>query len=580
MNFHSPKGLTADLEPNALRGVKVALINMPIREQAMPNNPPVGLALLAARMRAYGAIPAIIDLNIYRIKDRSAQDRGLEHGRALTFSEARGLLGRTFAKIGEQHLVGLSGLITTLAWQTEIARTVREIDPGALLVSGGGLATQFGKVLFDWIPELDGVAHSEGDDITLKIALDAKTLRELGWGRAIGSGRLAPYYLEAVGQRPRFFYQGTRTANLDALPFPAYDLLREDVDGFPVLDRYLQAPVWGGAAKNSSATSFTMKRSISTVSSRGCPFACKFCFRGAQGERNYGVRSAENLAAEFIHYRNTYDVDFIGLLDDNFMVSPKRIRQLSEILEPMAHREGLRWGAHGRLDEAADLRPGEQSGSASSARLRVEDMARAGCIYIGFGAESASPRVLEAMGKGGFILSNGVLRIGEFEFPRTMIEGIRRTRGAGIHGNCTWIMGYPGETLQDLKTSIGFIAWQIEEATRGLSPGSSAHAIARQSVNTALFTATAYPGTEMFDHPRVRSQLAEVFGLSYERESKRPVADNAFRKYVLELNDATKLLATETGRPLNFSAIPDEQFLEIRSLIDAGRTLEVLDYHA
>ena len=151
-----------------------------------------------------------------------------------------------------------------------------------------------------------------------------------------------------------------------------------------------------------------MKRSISTVSSRGCPFACKFCFRGAQGERNYGVRSAQNLADEFLDYQTRYNVDFIGLMDDNFMVSPKRITQLADILEPYAQSGTLRWGAHGRLDEAADLRPDRQGGYKSADLLRVNEMRRAGCIYIGFGAESASPAVLEDMGKGGFMLSSGL----------------------------------------------------------------------------------------------------------------------------------------------------------------------------
>ena len=39
---------------------------------------------------------------------------------------------------------------------------------------------------------------------------------------------------------------------------------------------------------------------------------------------------------------------------------------------------------------------------------RAFDMARGGCVYIGFGAESASPHTLKHMKKGGFILKNGL----------------------------------------------------------------------------------------------------------------------------------------------------------------------------
>ncbi len=572
MNVIVPGTFVEGMGVSSLAGVRVTIINMPIREQARPNNPPIGPALLAARLRQFGAEPFLIDLNVYRIRDEEAERRGLPLGRSLNFDEARGLLERTFARIGSQHVIGLSGLITTLSWQTEVARMVREIDPDALLVSGGGLATQFRASLFDWIPELDAVSHSEGDDIILKIAQDAKTIRDLGLDRAEASGHLAPYFREKVCGRPRFFYEGGRSRDLDALPYPAYDLLEEDVDGFPVLEAYLEAPVWGGNARNSSATSFEMKRSISTISSRGCPFACRFCFRGAQGERNYGVRSAQNLVDEFLCYRERYNVDFIGVVDDNFMVSPKRITELADLLEPHA-KAGLRWGTHGRLDEAADLRPDREGGYKRAKLLRVDEMARAGCIYIGFGAESASAQTLEAMGKGGFMLSSGMEHINGYDFPRAMTEGIRNTRHAGIHGNCTWIMGYPGETLADLQTSLAFIKWQIEDATEGLTPGTSEWQDAASAINTSVFTATAYPGTEMFEHPRVQELLGQVFGLTFNPLTRQPVQDEHFRAYVLELNDATKMITNKDGSPLNYSAMTDDLFVEVRAMLD-GRDLE------
>ncbi|MBO6756968.1 MAG: radical SAM protein [Roseibium sp.] len=569
MNIAIPGAFLDSLERNALKGVKVTFINMPIREQAKPNNPPAGPALLAARLREYGAEPTIIDLNIYRIKDAEAERRGLELGRSLNFQEARGLIGRTLAKAGGQHLIGMSGLITTLSWQTEVARIVKDLDPDAILVSGGGLATQFRSALFEWIPELDAVSHSEGDDVVLKIALDAKAIRDHGFEKAYAAGRLSPFFLEMHENRPRFLYHGGRTPNLDALPYPAYDLLLQDVDGFPVLEEYLAAPVWGGSARNSSATSFEMKRSISTISSRGCPFACKFCFRGAQGERNYGVRSAQDLANEFMDYQIRYKVDFIGLMDDNFMVSPKRITELADLLEPLARAGDLRWGAHGRLDEAADLRPTRGGGYKMAEVLRVKEMRRAGCIYIGFGAESASPKVLDDMGKGGFMLNVGLEKIGGFEFPRAMTQGMRNTLEADIHGNCTWIMGYPGENLRDLQTSIGFIRWQQDLVTEGLKAGTEDHDKAIASINTSVFTATAYPGTEMFQHPKVRKVIGEVFDLKFDPKTHQPVADENFRQYVLELNDATKMITNADGRPLNYSDMTDDQFVEVREMLDA-----------
>ena len=91
-------------------------------------------------------------------------------------------------------------------------------------------------------------------------------------------------------------------------------------------------------------------------------------------------------------------------------------------------------------------------------------MYNAGCRYIGFEAESASPRMLELMGKGGSMLKYGVQDVFGFDVPRTMTVGIKNTIEAGIHANCTWIMGYPGETLADLQATVAF----IKMARRGL----------------------------------------------------------------------------------------------------------------
>ena len=51
---------------------------------------------------------------------------------------------------------------------------------------------------------------------------------------------------------------------------------------------------------------------------------------------------------------------------------------------------------HTRMDEADE---------------RLIDMAKSGCVYIGFGAESADEHTLTLMNKGGFILRNGMTPI-------------------------------------------------------------------------------------------------------------------------------------------------------------------------
>jgi len=265
------------------------------------------------------------------------------------------------------------------------------------------------------------------------------------------------------------------------------------------------------------------------------------------------MHSAEYIAAQFEEHAKKYRVDFIGMPDDNFAIDRQRIVELVPLLKPL----NIRWGTHARLDESD----------------RFKLMAEAGCIYIGFGAESASPKVLEAMRKGGLILKKGLKEVvvdgKTYQFPRTMIESIQECEDTGIHANCTWIMAYPTETLEDLKMSIAFIKWQEEfYASRGKSS---------DSVNKKMFIATWYPGTKMLNHPKVKRTLSDVFGISFNPLTGEPVCDENFHEYVLELDDATKLLHNpKTGEPLNYSDMPMDVFLKARECIDSDQIYKIL----
>ncbi len=554
--------LVKDVTPSEFEGMRVTFINMPLRESALPNTPPEGPLILAAILRRFGAEVHLIDLNAYRIKDDTATQRGLPNGRHLSYGEAEQMFLKHLNNTGDQDIVAFSGKITTLRWQEDMAKIVRKHQPDTFLVSGNGLATEIKMGLFNWIPELDGIARSEGDDAILIIARDAKLIKERGWSGAINSNKLSPFYKGEISGRGRFMYEGNRPSNLDEIPYGALDLLESDPYGYNVLEDYINVPVWGIAANNSSATPFTMKRSLTTVSSRGCPYACAFCYRGAQGERNYGMRTPEHRAKQVRGYVAKSGLDFIGFPDDNFAVDKRRIKKLTPVFKEYG-LDNVRWGTHTRMDEAD---------------ARLHDMAESGCVYIGFGAESAAEQTLKNMKKGGFILKNGITPMkvngGIYHFPTTMVNAVKNCRDTNIHGNCTWIMAYPGETLEDLKTSVAFITWQQDFWTNGCTPGTPAYETMRNGVNRKMFTATAYPGTEMWNV--VKPQLQEHFDISFNAFGQ-PECDENFHHYVLELDDATKILDDKNGNPVNFGELPLDTFLQAREHIDNDEIEKILD---
>ena len=542
--------------------MKVTFINMPLRESALPNTPPEGPLILSSILRNDGVEVHLLDLNAYRIKDETSENRGLPNGRHLTYEETEALIYKHLSNVGDQDVFAFSGKITTLRWQEEVAKIVRKLQPDTFIVTGNGLATEIRTGLFNWIPEMDAIARSEGDTVILDIVADARLIKQRGLKSAIISNDLKANSVVEIANKHRFIYEGGRPKNLDDIPYGALDLLESDPYGHNILEDYIKVPVWGIAANNSSATPFTMKRSLTTVSSRGCPYSCAFCYRGAQGERNYGMRSPEHIARQIREYVDKYQLDFIGFPDDNFAVSKKRIQQFPEVFKEYGVSD-IRWGTHTRMDEAD---------------ARVFEMSKAGCVYIGFGAESASPHTLTAMKKGGFILRNGItptkINGSLYDFPTTMVDAIKNCRDANVHANCTWIMAYPGEALEHLKTSVAFILWQQEFWTKGLVAGTPQYNANLAGVNTKMFTATAYPGTEMWKV--VKPKLSEHFDISFNAIGQ-PICDENFHKYVLELDDATKVLNDKNGNPVNFGEMPLDVFLQAREHVNNGNIEKILE---
>ncbi|GAF94586.1 unnamed protein product, partial [marine sediment metagenome] len=86
------------------------------------------------------------------------------------------------------------------------------------------------------------------------------------------------------------------------------------------------------------------------------------------------MRSVDGIVGEIISHRDNYDLDFIGLLDDNFMINKKRVIDFSKVMRDV----NINWGTHGRMDEADSE--------------TVESMGAGNCRYIGFGGESASAK--------------------------------------------------------------------------------------------------------------------------------------------------------------------------------------------
>jgi len=165
------------------------------------------------------------------------------------------------------------------------------------------------------------------------------------------------------------------------------------------------------------------------MTSRGCPYTCSFCVIPAVTE-GYRKHSVDYVLREIKSIKEHFpDVKHIRIFDDLYIVDRKRVQEIALRVEAEGLNQEISFGCWGRanlIDE--DL---------------MESFRKMNMLYVAFGAESGSSRVLSKIKPASTIESNQ--------------EAIDRLHDNGINPSCSIIMGHPRETEEDLWSSYEFI---------------------------------------------------------------------------------------------------------------------------
>lgn len=129
---------------------------------------------------------------------------------------------------------------------------------------------------------------------------------------------------------------------------------------------------------------FGKGRITPVMTSRGCPFDCKFCSVTAMFGRRYRFRATEDIIAELRVLTERNPKTIIFFYDDNFTASPSRTKELLRRMK----EEGItpRWTAQARVDVVKD-------------REMMELMRETNCLFLYLGLESINPETLQAYRK-------------------------------------------------------------------------------------------------------------------------------------------------------------------------------------
>lgn len=228
--------------------------------------------------------------------------------------------------------------------------------------------------------------------------------------------------------------------NLDILPFPAWDL-------FP-LENYWKLKYAHGP--------FETNRYLPLLTSRGCPYSCRFCVIPETNKGHWRFRSPKNIVDEIETYVNEFSVCEFHVEDVNPTISESRIVEFCN--ELLRRNVNIIW----KISSGTKIETIKNEST-------IELMAKAGCKYISFSPESGSPRVLE--------LINKPFKIGH------AVQLVKKMNEVGIRSQACFVLGFPGETNEDRKMTRDLV-----------------RSLTKVGIDEiALFIITPVPGSSIFD---------------------------------------------------------------------------------
>ena len=197
-----------------------------------------------------------------------------------------------------------------------------------------------------------------------------------------------------------------RIDNLNDLPFPARHLMNDN-------DVLLEGRIYGEDIK-----------SISLITSRGCPHNCEFCANVYKGFR---YRSAENIELEISQLVKDYpEMRGLVFMDENLLFSNEHMKSICERIKKFQ----LKWTCNARVDYFN--------------KFLAQQMKDCGCVEIKYGVESGSQRILDKMNK----------KITTAQISEALIG----THEMGIRTKCFLMFGFPGDNIESAKETIDFIS--------------------------------------------------------------------------------------------------------------------------
>jgi radical SAM superfamily enzyme YgiQ (UPF0313 family) len=200
-------------------------------------------------------------------------------------------------------------------------------------------------------------------------------------------------------------------SDLSSIPMPDWDQIDP---------RFYQKAPHGGVVKY-----FPLAPIMTT---RGCPYECKFCASPLLWKRRIRYRNPKEVVDEIEYLVNTKGTKEIQMEDDNFTLKREHAEAVcKEILKRNIH---VAWSTPN----------GIRADRVDEKLLRL--MKKAGCYAVAFGIESGNQEILA--------------NIHKLESLETIEKAVRLAHKVGFITQGFFIFGLPGETKDTIRNTINF----------------------------------------------------------------------------------------------------------------------------
>lgn len=326
----------------------------------------------------------------------------------------------------EIDFCGISSIFTpTFGYIRIISQIIKEVFPNSIVAAGGGVPSNLMKEVFMNAPCVDFISYGEGEIAISEFICSEDERKYLETSPSLATREK----LEAG-----FKFSFEFIENLDEIPALNFSLIE--------LEKY---------SSHAHVQKEKNMVSIPLMFSRGCPFNCCFCASHSIHGKTVRYNSLDRIKADVKLFIDKYHVNTITVWDDNFFVDKKQAMDLLDyFMELNLTVEFVNGFPVYRMDEEM-----------------AEKLKKSGIDVVTLAIESGNSRILQDV----------IHKPLKLEMVPKAIDALRKY---DIYVKGLFVIGFPGETLEDIQTTMDFI-----------------HSSELNWVD--IFIASPLPGSELYD---------------------------------------------------------------------------------